>query len=86
MITAKDARKITDKNVQSIKSTFLYRADAAIQEAAKKGESWARLEIPPSASNYMGEIIEDLQTVGYKVRRDCHSDFRESWDNLIINW
>ena len=58
----------------------------AIRQAARSGADWVSVSVEGLNQLMIPEIVKNLRADGYTVKRDQHSDYRDSWDNLVISW
>ena len=79
---ATEARKIRDRALVPPMATF----HKAIREAASSGADGVSVSVEGLNHYQVPKIIETLRADGYTVKREQHSDCRESWDNLVISW
>lgn len=84
MITAEEAKKLT-KNARNVDIEGIYKL---IRESASNGDSSITINLNNNLHyvKFINEIIEKLKSDGFTATRDYFSDYRDSWDNLIIGW
>jgi hypothetical protein len=79
---ASQARKLTETN----RKIGLERFISAIRRAAEDGDAKVSVAISGKEAKFAESLMTQLRLMGYQVKRDSYSDFRESWDSLVIEW
>ena len=67
MITAKEARKLSEANTGMTLYALLQRVEAKVKEATAKGETSCYMELPSIGWGITRELKEKLITAGYQV-------------------
>ena len=81
-ITPDEAKQITE-SARNIDINEIYHA---IRRAAECGDDNITFVLQSKHRKFADEIVLKLKEEGFSAKRDTYSDYRDSWDNLVIEW
>ncbi len=87
MITAAKAKELATSLTNGNAQRFLNEANNQIEMLAKRGATNCSAHIKYEHKSIVNVVTKDLESRGFKVRREQGSDCRnDSWDYLVISW
>lgn len=79
MISAENAREITQNSINTTVESMRATLDELIKEAARNGKSSIALKIHNTSLQVIQEMIIDLERHGYSAQLDQNDCFWVSW-------
>lgn len=78
-------KKVTSRESDRI-AALLRKIEQGISVATGNGMTQFQVSVETHTPPEIKFVIDELKRLGYDVKHSHGGDFRDTWDNLVINW